>query len=78
MDPNPFKNQAIFQVTSKTEMENYEVVFYNLYGKEVQRIKNVNGNRFEIQRDKLKAGMYICNVLDQHMNIVGISRIIIN
>ncbi len=76
--PNPFKNQAIFQVTSKTEMENYEVVFYNLYGKEVQRIKNVNGNRFEIQRDKLKAGMYICNVLDQHMNIVGISRIIIN
>lgn len=76
--PNPFKNQAIFQVTSPSEMNNYSIVFYNLYGKEVKQIKDVSGSRIEIQRDDLKAGIYVCRVMDQDNNIVGISRVVIN
>ena len=55
--PNPFKTKAIFQVTSQDKMDNCEIVFYNLYGKEVKRIQNVSGDRIEIQRDNLKKGI---------------------
>ncbi len=76
--PNPFKNKSIFQVTSQDKMEDYEIVFFNLYGKEVKKIQNVSGNRIEIHRDHLKTGIYVCRVLDQDKNIVGTSRIVIN
>jgi len=76
--PNPFKTKAIFQVTSQDKMDNCEIVFYNLYGKEVKRIQNVSGDRIEIQRDNLKKGIYVCRVMDSESNIIGIKRIIIN
>jgi len=76
--PNPFKNQAIFQVTSALEMDNCDIVIYSLYGKEVSRIRDVSGNRVEIQRDDIGTGMYICRVLDKDGNMIGTKRIIIN
>ena len=76
--PNPFKTKAIFQVTSQYKMENCEIVFYNLYGKEVKRFQNISGDRIEIQSDNLGKGIYVCRVMDSESNIIGIKRIIIN
>lgn len=76
--PNPFKTRAIFQVTSEKDMDNYNIIFYNLYGKEVNRIQNVSGDRVEIQRSNLENGLYICRVVDQNNNEVAVTRIVIN
>ena len=75
--PNPFITSAILQVTSASEIENGEILIYNIYGKVVKRIENINTNRIEISRDGLSDGMYICRFSDKKNNIFGTGKFIV-
>ncbi|MCK4678685.1 MAG: lamin tail domain-containing protein [Bacteroidales bacterium] len=75
--PNPFNTSAILRVTSASEIEDGEILVYNIYGKVVKRIENVNTNRIEITRDGLPNGMYICRFLDKKNNIFGTGKFIV-
>ncbi|MBL7104835.1 MAG: lamin tail domain-containing protein [Bacteroidales bacterium] len=73
--PNPFETSAILQVTSKTNIEDAEIIIYNVFGKEVKRIKNINTNRIEITRDDLPKGAYICKFFNKKKNIFGTGKL---
>ncbi len=40
--PNPFREKAVLQVTSNTDIENCSLIIYNVYGKEIKRITGIN------------------------------------
>ncbi len=75
--PNPFSASAILQITSKTKIEDAEVVIYDVFGKEVKRMININTNRIEISRDNLPKGVYICKFFNKKNTIFGMGKMMV-
>lgn len=60
--PNPFTTQTKINIESSLNISNYNLSIYNLLGKKVfdKTINNVN--QFILNRNNLKAGIYILNI----------------
>ena len=55
--PNPFSQSAIFEFNNARK-ETYELVIFDLKGKPVKTITNINSNKVELQRQNMAAGLY--------------------
>lgn len=77
ISPNPFNTDAILQISTNTEIKNYELIIFDLSGREVKRISNINVEKTVINRGTLAPGMYFYNISNS-TNIIGTGKIIIN
>ena len=75
--PNPFKTSAIIQVTSESKITDGEIIIYNVFGKVIKRIENINSNRIEIFRDGLPKGIYICKLFDSKNNVNATRKLMV-
>ncbi|MCC7302460.1 MAG: T9SS type A sorting domain-containing protein [Bacteroidia bacterium] len=57
--PNPFSRSAVFRFgDGGTIYSNASFITYDMMGREVGRMENINAGEFEIERGDLKAGIY--------------------
>ena len=75
--PNPLNSFAILQFTSGQIPEGASLLIYNMFGKEVKRIMDIQTDRVEIQRDNLEPGVYFCALLDKLNNRIGVQKLIV-
>ena len=54
--PNPFFYSATLQ--AQKPLQSATLIIYDMLGKEIKRMENLNGTEITIQRDKMKSGMY--------------------
>jgi subtilisin-like proprotein convertase family protein len=62
ISPNPFTKQC--QLEIPTSVQNATLIIYDFTGEEVNRIENLNGNEFIIQRKNMMAGIYFFRLED--------------
>ncbi|MCD4681710.1 MAG: lamin tail domain-containing protein [Bacteroidales bacterium] len=75
--PNPFREKAILQVTSKMEVIDCSLLIYNVFGKEVKRISGINSGRLEIPGSDLMQGVYICKFINNRNELLGTQKMIV-
>lgn len=59
--PNPITSEGIIKISDAVDIHNRKISisFYNVVGKEVQRISNIQQNEVRFNREKFLSGMYI-------------------
>ena len=72
--PNPFSTMATLQTEKK--LKGALLTIFNSHGKQVNRIKNINGQTITITRDNLAAGLYFLR-LSQGSKIIATEKLII-
>lgn len=72
--PNPFINSTTLQTTKP--LQNATLSIYDILGKEVKRIENINGTEIIISREGLKSGMYFF-MLNDKKGFIGNGKIIV-
>ena len=72
--PNPFSTTAIIQLP--LEIKNGSVSIYDVLGKKIKQINNLNCKDIVISREGMSNGMYFLSVTDEN-NIVGQGKILV-
>ena len=72
--PNPFSTSSTLRLS--TTIQNGKLSIYDVLGKEVKQIKNLNGKEIIIQKENLKTGMYFFRIEDKN-GIVGNGKMVI-
>lgn len=72
--PNPFQTQATVQFDKNLDDAN--LILYNMIGKQVKEIKNITGSSYSIQRDNLPSGIYFISLMQNNM-LITTKRIVI-
>jgi len=75
--PNPLNTTAVLQFTSGQIPEGASLSIYNVFGKEVKRIENIQTERIEISRGNLRSGVYFCSLFDRNNNRVGEQKLVV-
>jgi len=73
--PNPFKTE--FTLMTNTDLKNAELIIYDLFGKEVLKINNINNRMVSIQRGNLATGLYFFK-LEEKNKFIAKGKIIAN
>ena len=72
--PNPFNSTTTLQL--QYEMKNGNISIYNIIGKKVKQLDNLNGNEIIISREGLSTGMYFFRVVDGN-SIIGQGKMLV-
>lgn len=72
--PNPFKTELLISTTQN--FENTTLKFFNSYGQLVKEIYNINDQNIFVQRENLKSGIYLCQLL-QNGKLISTKKIMI-
>ncbi|NOX48902.1 MAG: T9SS type A sorting domain-containing protein [Chlorobi bacterium] len=75
--PNPFNSTATLQFTSGQIPEGGHLAIFNIFGKEVKRIDNIQTDRIVISRDNLQTGVYFCALFDKSNNRIGEKKLVV-
>jgi hypothetical protein len=75
--PNPFNDYTTIRIDSKLPLIETSIRVYDVIGKEVISIMNINKNTIDIQRGDLKDGMYFYKVVNNGIEI-GAGKLIID
>jgi hypothetical protein len=75
--PNPFNTTATLQFTSGKIPQGGYLSIYNIFGKEVKRIEDIQTERVEISRENLQTGVYFCTLFDKSNNRIGEQKLIV-
>ncbi len=77
--PNPFKNSLFVELKQDllTSNENLEIIIYDLLGRTIKRIGQINKAKFEIDLSDLNNGIFIYNISNEN-GILGKGKIIKN
>lgn len=67
--PNPFKDKTTFEIKSENSKLPYKLEVYNILGKKVRSIDNINSNTFKFSSDDLESGIYLYKVLSSEKEI---------
>jgi len=74
--PNPFHETAVIDLNGITIEPGLSLVFYDLLGKEVNRINEIGSKKITISKEDLGSGMYIYQVLSGSSSL-GKGKIVI-
>ncbi|MBI3502974.1 MAG: T9SS type A sorting domain-containing protein [Bacteroidetes bacterium] len=74
--PNPFSQSATFKFAGETIYPNSSLIVYDMFGKEMKRIENINTNEVQINRDEMKSGIYYYRCI-QGENVLSSGKFII-
>lgn len=67
--PQPFTKTCTFDFPRK--LENANIIIYDVVGKEVKRVENINKKSIEIDRKNLNNGIYIYKILENNKTITS-------
>ena len=73
--PNPFKNQAVLDL-SKFQSNELQIYIIDTKGRKVREYKNVDTRKLVVSRGGLKSGVYILEI--KYQNRLNRSKIVIN
>jgi hypothetical protein len=73
--PNPFSSQTTL-LTEKA-MKNACLHIYNSYGQEVKEVKNISGQKINLQKDQLSDGVYFI-VLTEANEVIASGKMVIS
>ncbi len=74
--PNPFKDITTFEIKSENYKLPYKLEVFDMLGKKVRSIDNINSNTFNFSSDDLESGIYLYKVLSFDKEI-GKGKIIV-
>lgn len=72
--PNPFTSTAT--LSTQSVLKNASCVIYDVLGKEIKRMDNLNGDSISIDRTNMRNGIYFCR-LSQGSTFIGSKKIIV-
>jgi len=72
--PNPFSNYTILK--SSKPLQNATLSIYDVLGKEVKRLQNLNGTEIIINREDINSGMYFYDLIDSK-GLIGRGKMIV-
>jgi hypothetical protein len=72
--PNPFSSSSTLRLS--TSIQNGKLSIYDVLGKEVKQIKNLNGKEIIIQKENLKTGIYFFRIEDEN-GFVGNGKMVV-
>ena len=61
VNPNPFNDRTIIQFSNENNA-NYSLEIYNLLGKQIKNINNIQGNTVELNREAMSPGVYFATL----------------
>jgi hypothetical protein len=67
--PNPFSNEAIISIGKSVSLSNASIHMYDLVGKEVRLISDIQSHELMINRDNLADGMYFYKLINKGQEI---------
>ena len=72
--PNPFESELI--IYSQSNLNNSTIKVFNSIGQKVREIKNVSGEKFTLQRENLKKGLYLIQLTENGIELAAKKLII--
>jgi len=72
--PNPFSSYTILK--SSKPLQNATLSIYDVLGKEIKTLQNLNGTEIIINREGLKSGMYFYDLIDSK-GLIGRGKMIV-
>jgi len=69
--PNPFTNNATFELSTEVSLNNTKVVIYDVLGKEVKTLSDLTGYKMNLERGDLQSGLYFFRLLNEGELITG-------
>jgi hypothetical protein len=72
--PNPFHTSTTIEFN--TQLENADIILYNLYGQVVKSMHNIFSQQVEFNREGLPSGIYFINII-KNQNVIATEKIII-
>ncbi len=67
ISPNPFSDYAIISLSKP--LFNASLIFYDILGNEVKRMKNLSGKEIKISRDGMSQWLYFFKILDGNTSV---------
>jgi myo-inositol-hexaphosphate 3-phosphohydrolase len=74
--PNPFTETATFKINDRN-FENANLRIYDISGKLVQSIENINGNNIEITRGDMNSGIYFYQIHEKN-KIISVGKVLVD
>lgn len=74
--PNPFTDNVTFSIGKAVTLSNAEIHIYDVVGKEVKLISNVQSHELTIDRTGLSSGMYVYKLINKG-ELIGSGKLII-
>lgn len=74
--PNPFSTDALIVIGSSIQLKSAVLHVYDLLGKEVMAVLEIQDHEFKIERNKLFSGMYIYK-LENDSQVIGTGKLMI-
>lgn len=75
--PNPFSEQATFEIETDKNYQNLNLTIYNIMGQTVKTLISDNNNRIVLDRNGLKAGIYFYKIQSDNA-VLDSGKIIVN
>jgi len=63
--PNPFSNNATFELSTRVSLNNTKVIIYDVLGKEVKTLSDLTGYKMNLERDDMQSGLYFFRLLNE-------------
>ena len=69
--PNPFSTAATILLPSNIDIENSELIVYDIFGKMMRIINDIDDYSIQINKGKLSAGIYIVKLINGNKSIIA-------
>jgi Secretion system C-terminal sorting domain len=69
--PNPLNDNATISIASTVQVKNAELHVYDMLGKEVASVLNIQTHQFSFQKDNLAGGLYIYKIVNNGQAIAS-------
>ena len=67
--PNPFSDNTTISINKSIQLKNAEMVVYNVIGKEMARISDIQSHEFKLEKNNLSTGMYLYKLINNGQEI---------
>ncbi|CAN5397576.1 hypothetical protein BH10BAC1_BH10BAC1_05780 [soil metagenome] len=67
--PNPFSDNTTIAIQPSVQFKNAEMIVYNVIGKEMIRVKDIQSHEFKFEKNKLSTGMYLYKLMNDGQEI---------
>jgi hypothetical protein len=75
--PNPFSEQAIFEIETKENYQDLTLTIYNVMGQAVKTVQSNHNNRIILNRNNLTSGIYFYQIQTENKTLDS-GKIIVN
>ncbi|MBL0329841.1 MAG: T9SS type A sorting domain-containing protein [Bacteroidetes bacterium] len=75
--PNPFNNEATITIDKSVQLKNTKLQVYDVLGKEVAAVSNIQDHQFKFEKGNLIPGLYFYKIINDEQEIAS-GKILIN